>query len=83
MAEVERDGDDVFIRMKVGELEDLVNTLQKAGNSACRERLRYNVDSLPFKFRLQWAQAAWDWADNLAIHKPTSSHTFTVTVKEF
>lgn len=82
MAEVERNGDDVTIKMKVSELEDLTNILEKTGNSTCRERTKYPADSLPHKFRLQLAQAAWDWSENLSIHRPNIPHTFTVTIKE-
>jgi hypothetical protein len=82
MAEIERDGDDVLIRMKVSELEDLAAVLEKTGNSSCRERHRYPEGSLPWKFRMQWAQAAWDWAENFSIHRPKSSHIFSVKIKE-
>lgn len=82
MAEIERDGDDVLIRMKVNELEDLVAVLEKTGNSSCRERRRYPEGSLPFEFQMQWAQLAWDWSENLSMHRPKSSHIFTVKVKE-
>jgi hypothetical protein len=83
MAEVERDGEDVLIRMKVNELEDLVNVLERTGNSSCRERNRYPEGTLPYRFRMQLAQAAWDWSENLSIYRPNIPHTFTVKIKEF
>lgn len=80
MAEIERDGDDVLIRMKTDELEALVWTLEKTGNSACRECNRYESGSLMYNLKLTQAQSAWDWAENLSI--PTNnSHSFTVKVK--
>lgn len=85
MAEVERDGDDILIRMNVNELEELSNILEKTGNSSCRERNRYPEDSIMYKFRLTLAQAAWDWAENLSVmlkySRGTLSHTFKVKIK--
>lgn len=69
MAEIERDNDDILIRLTISELEELTNALEAAGNSACRLRTNYAEGSLPYTFQLDKAETAWYWAENLSIHK--------------
>lgn len=76
MAEIERDGDDVLIRMKTIDLENLVYTLEAAGNSAARYRNSFPEGSLRRKFELDKANAAWLWANALGACPPNGSNTF-------
>jgi len=80
MVEIERDGDDVLIRLKTGELEDLINVLESVGISACRYRNNFPEGSLRHQFELDKAYAAWHWSNGLGACPPNNSNTFEARI---
>lgn len=78
MIEIERDGDDVLIRMKTLELEDLIETLESAGNSTARYRNSFPEGSLRNTIELSKAHAAWNWSNGLGSCPPNNVNQFEI-----
>lgn len=81
MAEIERDGDDVLIRLKQEELESLDHVLETCGLGAMRFSNSFPKGSKSYNLWVYRASAAWQWADGLGACPPNSSNTFTVNSK--
>ena len=80
MAEIERDGDDVLIRMKTHELEDLICVIENASNSTARYSNHFPEGSLRKTIEQDKANAGWLWGNGFGDCPPNGSNVFGVKV---
>jgi hypothetical protein len=80
MAEIERDGPDVLIRLKDEELEDLLSVIEAVSNSTARYSNNFPEGSLRKRLEQIRARAGWDWANGLGSCPPNGSNVFQVKV---
>lgn len=80
MVEIERDGDDVLIRMKTEDLEDLLQVIENVSNSTARYSNHLPDGSLRKKIEQEKANAGWLWSNGLGSCPPHNSNVFEVKV---